>query len=133
MFVTVSVVLLDHATREVTLSSAGHPPVILARADGSIETIDLYAPPLGVRLPVDIPQRRFPFMPGDVFVLHSDGIYETRNPEGEVYGLERLSLVITKQKDLPADALRDAIVEDATKFRGANEQDDDMTVVVCKV
>jgi len=133
MFVTVSVVLLDHATREATLSSAGHPPVILARADGSIDTINLYAPPLGVRLPVDIPQRRFPFLAGDVFVLHSDGIYEARNPEGEVYGLERLGLVIREQRGLSADALRDAIVEDVTKFRGTSEQDDDMTVVVCKV
>jgi hypothetical protein len=133
MLVTVSVVLLDHATREATLSSAGHPPVILARADGSIDTINLYAPPLGVRLPVDIPQRRFPFIAGDVFVLHSDGIYEARNPEGEFYGLERLGLVIREQRGLPADALRDAIVEDVTRFRGTNEQDDDMTVVVCKV
>lgn len=133
MFVTVSVVLLDHTTREATLASAGHPPVILARADGSLETIDLFAPPLGVRLPVEIPQRRFPFKDGDVFVLHSDGIYETRNAEGEVYGLERLGAVVRQHTNEPAESLRDAIVADVTGFRGTTEQDDDMTVVVCRV
>ena len=133
MFVTVSVVLLDHATREATLSSAGHPPVIVAHADGSIDTINLFAPPLGVRLPVDIPQRRFPFARGDVFVLHSDGIYETRNADGEVYGLDRLALVIREHASASAEAVRDAIVADVTRFRGAVDQDDDMTVVVCRV
>jgi len=133
MFVTVSVVLLDHTTREATIASAGHPPVILSHADGTIETIDLFAPPLGVRLPVVIPQRRFPYAQGDVFVLHSDGIYETRNIDGEVYGLDRLATVIREHANTSAESLRDAIVADVTNFRGAMDQDDDMTVVVCRV
>jgi serine phosphatase RsbU (regulator of sigma subunit) len=133
MLVTVSVVLLDQTTREATIASAGHPPVIVRRADGSLETINLFAPPLGVRLPVDIPQRRLSFVPGDVFVLHSDGIYETRDEDGEVYGLERLARIIDEHGTAPADQLRDAIVNDVDDFRGATEQDDDVTVVVCRI
>jgi sigma-B regulation protein RsbU (phosphoserine phosphatase) len=133
MLVTVSVVLLDHGTHEATVASAGHPPVMVGRADGSLETIDLFAPPLGVRLPVVMPQRRLAFTSGDVFVLHSDGIYETRNAAGDVYGLERLGRLIADRRALPAEALRDAIVEDVIRFRGAIEQDDDVTVVVCRI
>jgi sigma-B regulation protein RsbU (phosphoserine phosphatase) len=133
MLVTVSVVLLDRASRRATIASAGHPPVILRRASGGVETIDLFAPPLGVRLPVEIPQRRIDIAPGDVFVLHSDGIYETRGADDEVYGMERLTRIVDEHAGETAESLRDAILDDVARFRGKAEQDDDVTVVVCRV
>jgi cytochrome b561 len=123
MLVTVSVVLLDRTNRTATIASAGNPPVFIRRAgtdgaDATVETINLYAPPLGVRLPVRIPQRRLDVAPGDVLVLHSDGIYETRSPTDEVYGLDRIA---------------NAILRDVAAFRGTGEQDDDVTLVVCRL
>jgi sigma-B regulation protein RsbU (phosphoserine phosphatase) len=132
MLVTVTVVLLDRAKKRATIASAGHPPVIVRRADGSVEMINLYAPPLGVRLPVTIPQTTLDIASGDVFVLHSDGVYETRNPAGESYGLERLAAVV-RDHDGTAESLRDAIVADVEMFRGTEMQDDDVTVVVAKM
>ncbi|PYQ29515.1 MAG: hypothetical protein DMF56_11150 [Acidobacteria bacterium] len=132
MLVTVTVVLLDRAKRRAIIASAGHPPVILRRADGSVASIDLFAPPLGVRLPVTIPQRTIDLLPGDVFVLHSDGVYETRNEAGETYGLERLAALV-QQHDGSAESLRDAILKDVECFRGSELQDDDVTVVVAKL
>jgi serine phosphatase RsbU (regulator of sigma subunit) len=133
MLVTVSVVLIDHAAQRATIASAGHPPVLLRRADGSVESIDLFAPPLGVRLPVDIPQRTIDFTPGDTFVLHSDGVYETRSAAGEDYGMERLEEVVRMHGGGSAEELRDAIVRDAATFRGSDEAADDVTVVVCRL
>jgi sigma-B regulation protein RsbU (phosphoserine phosphatase) len=133
MLVTVAVVLLDEVRRRATIASAGHPPVVIARADGTAETVDLYAPPLGVHLPVDIPQRTVDFRPGDVFVLHSDGIYETRNERDEVYGLDRLTRIIREHASGSAEALRDAILADVDRFRGQAPQGDDVTVVVARV
>ena len=133
MLVTAAVVLLDHQRRRAIIASAGHPPVLIRRADGSIVSLNLYAPPLGVRLPIVIPQREVDFAPGDMFILHSDGIYETRNEADEVYGLERLERIVSEQGGTSAEALRDAILSDISAFRGAIEQDDDVTVVVCKI
>lgn len=133
MLVTVAVVLVDFRTRRVVISSAGHPPVIVRHADGSVETIDLYAPPLGVRLPVAIPQRELAFAAGDTFVLHSDGIYETRNAADEVYGLDRLQRIVSERGGGSAEELRDAVLADLAAFRGAREQDDDVTIVVCGI
>ena len=132
MLVTVTVVLLDRATMQATIASAGHPPVILRRADGTVETINLFAPPLGVRLPVSIPQRRIAVASGDTFVLHSDGIYETLSADDETYGLDRLAAVV-QDHDGTAEALRDAILKDVDAFRGSALPDDDVTVVVAKV
>lgn len=134
MLVTVTVVLFERAERRATIASAGHPPVIVRRADGSVEMIELYAPPLGVRLPVTIPQVKLPAGSGDVYVLHSDGIYECRNEAEEIYGFERLTEVIrTHPKNATADSLRDAIIGDVERFRGKAPQADDVTVVVAKV
>jgi serine phosphatase RsbU (regulator of sigma subunit) len=133
MLVTVAVVLLDHATRRATIASAGHPPVVVAHADGTVETIDLYAPPLGVRLPVEIPQRAIDFAPGDIFVLHSDGIYETLSEEGETYGIERLMEVVRGNVGLDAEALRNVILAELDGFRGRAVPEDDVTLVVARV
>jgi hypothetical protein len=134
MLVTVSVVLLDRSNRTATIASAGHPPVLVRRANGSVETVDLWAPPLGVRLPaLTIPQRRLDVATGDVFVLHSDGIYETRNAGGEAYGLDRLEYIVREHGGAAAEELRNAIISDVAAFRGTAEPDDDLTVVVCRL
>jgi hypothetical protein len=132
MLVTVSVVLIDRLTRQATLASAGHPPVILRRANGSVEAINLYAPPLGVRLPVNIPQRTIDIAPGDTFVLHSDGVYETRSAAGEDYGMERLEEVVRAHGTGTTEELRNAILSDLAAFRGTPEAADDVTLVVCR-
>lgn len=130
MLATVAVVLLDRDAKRATIASAGHPP-ILVRRDGSIRAVELFAPPLGVRLPVDIPQVTLDLAPGDLFVLHSDGVYESRNAADEIYGLDRLaSLVLAHPPDASAESLRDAIARDVEAFRGGAAQDDDVTIVV---
>jgi hypothetical protein len=133
MFVTVSVVLVDRKRMIATIASAGHPPVIFRRHDGVVETIDLYAPPLGVKLPVSIPQRTLNVTPGDMFVLHSDGIYETRSRSGDDYGLDRLTDVVRAEGGGSAEGLRDAILRDVARFRGSTEAADDVTIVVARV
>lgn len=133
MLVTVSVVLIDRIHRRATIASAGHPPVILRRADGTVETIDLYAPPLGVRLPVRIPQRTIDIATGDTFVLHSDGIYETRSLAGEDYGFDRLTEVVRATGAGTAEELRNAIIANVSAFRGRVDAADDVTVVVGRV
>jgi serine phosphatase RsbU (regulator of sigma subunit) len=133
MLVTISIVLLDRVARRVIIASAGHPPVLVRRANGLVEAIELYAPPLGVRLPLNVPQREFAYDTGDVFVLHSDGIYEARNASDESYGFERLQRVVSENGDQTAETIRDAILSDVATFRGAVEQDDDMTIVVCRM
>lgn len=135
MLVTVSVVLVDRANHTATIASAGNPPVFVRRGgpEPNVEIINLYAPPLGVRLPVEIPQRRIDIHPGDVLVLHSDGIYETRNAADDVYGLDRIAQVIRDHGGGSAESLREALLADVATFRGTREQDDDITLVVCRL
>ena len=133
MLVTVAVALVDRGTGEVVVASAGHPPILVRRASGEVESIELHALPLGVRLPVRIAQRRVPIQPGDTIVLHSDGIYEARNHAEETYGFERLESIVSTEGGGSAQDLRNAIIADVSKFRAGRDQDDDATVVVFKM
>lgn len=130
--VSAAILLLDRAAGRATVASAGHPPM-LVRRDGVVQTIDLSSVPLGVRLPHAPAHRDLDLAPGDVFVLYSDGIYETRNPAGENYGFDRLLRIVADHGTSSAAAIRDAIVRDLTDFRAGAEQADDVTVVVAKV
>ncbi|HEY0156242.1 MAG TPA: PP2C family protein-serine/threonine phosphatase [Thermoanaerobaculia bacterium] len=131
MLATAAVVTIDRATRRATIASAAHPPLVVRR-NGSAEFIDLFAPPLGVRLPFTIAEHTCDLSPGDVLVLHSDGIYEARDAAGETYGLERLARVVGEHQG-SAIELRDAILRDVETFRGTEPQEDDVTVVVAKL
>jgi sigma-B regulation protein RsbU (phosphoserine phosphatase) len=133
MMVTISVLLLDPETHNATIASAGHPPLLhIHAATRTPDLIELFAPPLGARLGASVPQRVVSFATGDIFVLHSDGIYETVNANGEEYSLERLGRIVAAC-DGTAEEIRDIVLRDVEEFRGAAAQQDDVTIVVVKV
>jgi hypothetical protein len=133
MLVTMAILLLDRERGRATITSAGHPPVIVKHAGGSTEAIELYAPPLGVKLKREMPQRTIDFGAGDLFVLHTDGAYEARDPEGEPYGFDRLLQLVEKHSRTSAAFLRDSIVRDIAHHRGHGVLDDDLTAVIVNV
>ena len=83
--------------------------------------------------PYRVPSREISFSKGDVFLRHSDGVYESQNAAGESYGLERLARLLSSAGATTASAIRDAIVRDVETFRGGARQEDDITVVVARV
>lgn len=130
--VTCAVLRLDPVTRRARIASAGHPPLII-RNEHETTALDLFAPPLGVRLPMSIAQRDLSFAPGDVFVLHTDGVYESASPSGESYGIERIVDVVRMRAGDDAATIRDAILRDVEQFRGGEPAGDDVTVVVARI
>ncbi|MCU1228672.1 MAG: Serine phosphatase RsbU, regulator of sigma subunit [Acidobacteria bacterium] len=132
MLVSLAILLLDNEKRVATIASAGHPPLIFRRANGVTEAIEMYSPPLGVRLRQELVTREVPFAPGDAFILHTDGIYEAVNAGEDAYGFERLTLLAAHTEG-DAARMRDAIVGDVAAFRGVAPQADDITVVVAKL
>jgi hypothetical protein len=132
MFATAAVVRLERASGRAIIASAAHPPLIVRRS-GLVEAVELFAPPLGVRLPHRVPSTEMTFGSGDVFVLHSDGVYESQNPAGESYGLDRIVRVLRNAGKADAEAIRDSILRDVESFRAGGAQQDDMTVVVALV
>jgi sigma-B regulation protein RsbU (phosphoserine phosphatase) len=69
---------------------------------------------------------------GDGIVLYTDGITEAENPDGNLYGLQRLRDIAQKMWSQPARNVQQAIVEDVKKHLAGTASDDDITLLVLK-
>ncbi len=77
--------LLDLTERDtITLTSCGHPPAVLVRADGCAEFLEAPAGmPLGIGESTDA--GRFAWSPGDRALLYTDGLSEARDASGDFF------------------------------------------------
>ena len=128
---------LEIAPRTKTLQwvRAGHEPAVIFQAQSNT-FIHLDGP--GLVLGVD---DNFIFentaapacQAGDIIVVGTDGIHETRNREEKIFGQQRLKKIIKDHAQGSAEALQNAIVAEVSAFRGSLAQEDDITLVVIKV
>jgi serine phosphatase RsbU (regulator of sigma subunit) len=70
--------------------------------------------------------------PGLVVVLLTDGVIEARHDD-ELFGYERLDQLLADNRELPAGALAQAVVDGARSFSGGDLADDSAVVVVKRV
>jgi serine phosphatase RsbU (regulator of sigma subunit) len=70
--------------------------------------------------------------PGDRLVFYTDGITETRNPQGEEFGTARLLECACKGRSLPAEELKQEILR-AALHHGEGRFEDDATVIVMAI
>lgn len=72
------------------------------------------------------------FSQGDIILVGTDGIHETRNSKDELFGQERVQHVIRTNKNESARVIQQALVDEVVKFRGDMPQEDDITLVIIK-
>ena len=70
---------------------------------------------------------------GSVMVIATDGVHETRNVTGEMFGSQRLKQFMRQWAHQPAATIQDRILTELRTFRGEAPQEDDLTLVVIKV
>ena len=76
---TAAIVLVDMAAASLTYSTAGHPPPLLVRPDGSTMLLDdANSPMLGVRLSRPV-SKTVPFPAGSQLIMYTDGLVERRD------------------------------------------------------
>jgi len=98
-FVTALIARLELDTGRLRWISAGHPPPLLIRGArrARILTTDP-VPPLGVESPTGPPIVASESMePGDQLLFYTDGLTEARDPDGEMFTIERLGEFIARE------------------------------------
>lgn len=134
MFMTLSLVSVDPKTQTIHWSSAGHDPVIVYHPDSdSFEELSSGDMPLGIE--VDIEYREFSrpcATPGTIILIGTDGIWEARRDDGEMFGKPRLKEVIRHHHG-SAEQLADAIRSAMYSWVGEAPLQDDVTFVILKV
>ena len=137
-FITASAALFLPKARHLKLVRAGHLPLYrYCAADARVERIVPRGLGLGLSnasiFATELEEFTQPYIPGDVFVLVTDGVTEARNPSGDEYGEDRLSAAIAAAAQLPALAIRDRIMADLSAFGAGTDPHDDQTIVVVRV
>jgi sigma-B regulation protein RsbU (phosphoserine phosphatase) len=135
MLMTLVLAVLDRRERSMAVATAGHPPVLVLRAEtGIVEEVGRGSFPLGAIAGETYPEQRCQVAPGDVLLLYSDGLVEATDADGEQYGWGRLSRELSRLAgSASAREIRDALLRDVWSFKGEVEQLDDVTMVVIRV
>ncbi len=133
-FVTFVVALLDPATSEIQLLSAGHAPLLLyTLADDRVHDFSAHGVPFGLfsGSGYGSPQQ-IKLAPGDMLILITDGFLEWMNSEDEEFGLSRVQEIIRATKDLPPQEIISRLYSAVIAFSGGTQQQDDLTAVILK-
>ena len=70
---------------------------------------------------------------GQIYLALTDGLWETFNKEGDMFGMQRVHELIRSYAHLSAAEISDKITETVTRFRGQERPEDDLTFVIVKV
>ncbi len=105
---------------ELHFAGAGHPPLLVRRADGRVESFASQGTVLGV-----LPDRTFPMesvrlSADDTALLFTDGLYSARRPDGTRIEIEEVTPAFVKDRS-PL-----ALIE---RMRGQSTFDDDVTAL----
>ncbi|HTF37287.1 MAG TPA: PP2C family protein-serine/threonine phosphatase, partial [Blastocatellia bacterium] len=123
---------LDSVTGMLHYCSAGHPPALLLRADGKLESLSEGGPLLGAVPEAWFVSGKVELRVGDVLLAYSDGILEARNYADQEFGFEHLEAQLRRARSSSADAVLFSMLGAVQDFAGACPQADDMSLVVVR-
>jgi sigma-B regulation protein RsbU (phosphoserine phosphatase) len=124
------------ATGVLRYVNAGHNAPIVLRWKLDQCEVFLLEPsgtPLGLLESSQFTSRAFQLEKGDVFVAYTDGITESENACGELWGQERLETLLRACRDCAPAQIVSRILDDVVPFTKGCPQKDDMTLVVVAV
>ncbi len=113
----------------MTLAGAGHPPPLLVRRCGTVETIPAFGTMLGVYEDPKLHDVDVSLGSGDTLVLYTDGVTEARGPEG-FFGERRLEAFLACNADCPANDLAERLAATLLAFQEGLPRDDIAILVV---
>jgi len=121
-----------HASEQkLTYSNGGHlPPIILSR-DGAIRRLECGGMVVGLFDSVNYEESSATLRPGEIFLAYSDGVTEPENDFGE-FGEPRLVDLVRENLDLSLPRISEIVTAAVDNWIGANEQPDDVTLVLAR-
>ncbi len=128
-FVTSFYGILDPVNSKLTYAIAGHPPPLLRKASGQVETLAGRGIALGIFKDVEYEELNISLMPGESLVAYSDGLTDANSPYHERFELPQLKEAIGSAPDSP-DELLEHLKNDLHDWVKEEPNYDDITILV---
>ncbi len=128
-FFSIICMTLDVQEGLLTYSSAGHPPPVLVRSKGFIETLDHRGPSIGIGSEEAIDQQTIELQAGDKILLYTDGLIENRNLAGAFFGKQRFYDILEKTRNEPVQKIVETVYAVVKEFRQKAKPDDDISIL----
>jgi sigma-B regulation protein RsbU (phosphoserine phosphatase) len=134
-FMTLFYLVIDPVHRSLQWVRAGHEPAVLY---DPFRDVFEELRGSGVALGIDEKWKyreegRSGLLSGQVILIGTDGIWESRNSEGRMFGKEALLDLIRKNAAASAEEILGAIIDSVKHFQQDIEPEDDITLVVAKI
>ncbi len=114
----------------VTVSTGGHMPPVVLRADGAIEYVPISGTLLGALEDVVLDEEEVELAPGDLMLLYTDGVTEAR-PREPRFGEQLLEQVLRDHLGAPAARVVEAL-EHAVVAAQEGEPRDDIALIAVR-
>ncbi len=134
MFMTLFLARLDVRSMDLNWCSAGQGPVYVYHPQEQyFEELDSTGTPLGV-LPDDAYSSRSKRLaPEDILIVGTDGLWEARNSQGEMFSIERFRQLLATWHHKTAAEICTQMLARVQSFTASQQLSDDISLVIVKI
>jgi PAS domain S-box-containing protein len=134
-FVTLVFASLHAPSNTMRYASAGHTTGYVLDRSGVVKSeLPSTGIPLGIFPDTSFETVAVPALAeGDLVALFTDGVTEAENTKGIPFGAERALDEVRRHRDEPASKIVHRVYRAVRDFAGRRAQDDDITMVICRV
>jgi len=130
-FVTAFYCIYFKKSNKLKYSRAGHnPPLLHKVSDNSIIELSTFGRALGFFPDIKFEEKEISLQAGDRIIFYTDGLIETCNKSGVMFGIERLTSFLAENRHFPPDELTGNLMKSINDFTEAAAFDDDVTLLV---
>ena len=134
-FMTMLLMTVDARLKEMRWATAGHDaPLVYDPAKGKDVELKSKSVSLGLLKNVTYKEQCYQHVTsGQIYMALTDGLYESFNKDGKMFGKERVRDLIRRNAHHSAAEIGQEIEEALIRFRGKSSLEDDYTFVIVKV
>jgi serine phosphatase RsbU (regulator of sigma subunit) len=135
IFATFLCMEIDLRQRIIAYAGAGHPPALVQRSDGTFELLCSLSPIIGVfpEMGRNCQVSKTSFAQGDRLLLFTDGLTETRNAAGELFGVDGVKAVLySMDAETASDGILAGLAAARRCFAGHEFPDDDVLLIAAR-
>jgi signal transduction histidine kinase/serine phosphatase RsbU (regulator of sigma subunit) len=133
-YLTAAHIFIDTDTMTLRMARAGHPPVLLLKpSTGTITELRPSGRIIGCFDDIAAETLEIKIETGDLVIIYTDGLIETRNTEGTLFGDDAFKNALISSAGTPVSSIRDTVISQVKKWRGSESFEDDVTLIICRV